>query len=107
MTRHHITKETTMKTLIAVAAALLVLPGLAWAGPKTITLTVSNMTCATCPITVKHALTKVEGVSKAVIDFDKKEAVVTFDEARTSTAALIKATTDAGFPSAVKGNEKK
>jgi len=96
-----------MKTLIAVAGALLVLANPAWAGPQTITLTVSNMTCATCPITVKHALTKVEGVSKAVIDFDKKEAVVTFDDAGTSTAALIKATTDAGFPSAVKGHEKK
>jgi mercuric ion binding protein len=103
----HTIKETTMKTLIAVAGALLVLANPAWAGPQTITLTVSNMTCATCPITVKHALTKVEGVSKAVIDFDKKQAMVTFDDARTSTAALIKATTDAGFPSAVKGHEKR
>ncbi len=96
-----------MKTLIAVAAALLVLAGTAWAGPTTITLTVSNMTCATCPITVKRALTKVEGVSKAVVDFDRKQAVVTFDDAKTSAAALIKATTDAGFPAAVKSNEKK
>ncbi len=96
-----------MKTLIAVAAALLVLPGLAWAGPKTITLTVSNMTCATCPITVKHALTKVEGVSKAVIDLEKKQAVVTFDDAKTSAAALIKATKAAGFPAAFKSDEKK
>jgi mercuric ion binding protein len=96
-----------MKALIAVAAALLVLAGTAWAGPKTITLTVSNMTCATCPITVKRALTKVEGVSKAVVDFDRKQAVVTFDDAKTSAAALIKATTDAGFPAAVKSSEKK
>lgn len=96
-----------MKTLIALAVALLVLANPAWAGPQTITLTVSNMTCTTCPITVKRALTKVEGVSKAVIDFDKKQAMVTFDDARTSAAALIKATTDAGFPSAVKGNDKK
>jgi mercuric ion binding protein len=58
-------------------------------------------------MTVKHALTKVEGVSKAVIDFDKKQAVVSFDDAKTGAAALIKATTDAGFPSVVKGNEKK
>lgn len=96
-----------MKTLIAVASALMFVASPAWAGPKTITLKVSNMTCATCPITVKHALTKVEGVSKAVIDFDKKQAVVTFDDGKTSPAVLIKATTDAGFPSAVKGNEKK
>jgi len=60
------------------------------------------MTCATCPITVKMALTKVEGVSKAAVDFDKKEAVVTFDDAKTNAAALVKATTDAGYPSVVK-----
>jgi mercuric ion binding protein len=65
------------------------------------------MTCAACPITVKQALTKVDGVSKAAIDFDKKEAVVTFDDAKTSAAALIKATTDAGYPSTVKGAAKK
>jgi mercuric ion binding protein len=107
MTRDHITKETTMKTVIAVAAALLVLASPAWAGPKTITLTVSNMTCATCPITVKRALTKVGGVSKAVVDFDRKQVVVAFDDAKTSAAALIKATTDAGFPAAVKRDEKR
>ena len=53
-----------MKTLIAVAVALLMLANPAWAGPRTITLTVSNMICATCPIVVKRALTKVEGVKQ-------------------------------------------
>lgn len=96
-----------MKTPLSVAAALLFLASPALAGPKTVTLTVSNMTCAACPITVKQALTKVDGVSKAAIDFDKKEAVVTFDDAKTSAAALIKATTDAGYPSTVKGAPKK
>ena len=60
------------------------------------------MTCVTCPLTVKMALTKVEGVSKAAVDFDKKEAVVTFDDAKTNAAALVKATMDAGYPSVVK-----
>ena len=56
---------------------------------------------------MKMALTKVEGVSKAAVDFDKKEAVVTFDDAKTTAAALVKATTDAGYPSTVKGTEKR
>jgi mercuric ion binding protein len=107
MTQGQILKETTMKTLLSVATALLLLASPALAGPKTVTLTVSKMTCAACPITVKQALTKVDGVSKAAIDFDKKEAVVTFDDAKTSAAALIKATTDAGYPSTVKGAAKK
>jgi mercuric ion binding protein len=43
----------------------------------------------------------------AAILASKKEAVVTFDDAKTSAAALIKATTDAGYPSAVKETGKK
>jgi mercuric ion binding protein len=95
-----------VKKLLLVAIASLVWAMPAWAGSKTVTLTVSNMTCATCPLTVKMALTKVEGVSEAAVDFEKKEAVVTFDDAKTSAAALIKATTDAGYPSAVKPAQK-
>jgi mercuric ion binding protein len=96
-----------MKKLLCAAVAVFVLASPVWAGSKTVTLTVSNMTCVTCPLTVKMALTKVEGVSKAAVDFDKKEAVVTFDDAKTNAAALVKATTDAGYPSAVKQTEKR
>ena len=96
-----------MKTRLSVATALLLLASSASAAPKTVTLIVSKMTCATCPITVKQALIKVEGVSKAAVDFDRKVAVVTFDDAKTTAAALVKATTDAGYPSTVKGAEKK
>jgi mercuric ion binding protein len=60
------------------------------------------MTCAACPITVKKVLTKVEGVSKVDVTFDKLEAVVTFDDARTNVQVLTKATTNAGYPSSVK-----
>ena len=96
-----------MKKILCAAVAMLVLAGPVSAESKTVTLNVSNMTCVTCPLTVKLALTKVEGVSKAAVDFDKKEAVVTFDDAKTNATALIKATTDAGYPSAVKQTEKK
>ncbi len=91
-----------MKKLLCAAVAVFVFASPVWAGSKTVTLTVSNMTCVTCPLTVKMALTKVEGVSKAAVDFDKKEAVVTFDDAKTNAAALVKATMDAGYPSVVK-----
>jgi mercuric ion binding protein len=90
-----------MKTLLSAAAALLLFTGPAWAAPKTVTLAVPGMTCAACPITVKKALTKVEGVTKVDVDFDKKQAVVTFDDTKTTVAALMKATKDAGYPSTV------
>lgn len=72
------------------------------AEPKTVALSVSGMTCSTCPIAVKKSLTRVPGVSNAAVSFEKSEAVVTFDDAKTSVDALVKATTDAGYPSAVK-----
>lgn len=66
---------------------------------QTATLDVRNMTCELCPVTVKKSLEKVSGVSQARIDFAKKTATVTFDAEKTSTAALVKATTEAGYPS--------
>ncbi|MCR3870572.1 mercury resistance system periplasmic binding protein MerP, partial [Pseudomonas aeruginosa] len=73
-----------------------------WAASQIITLSVPGMTCAACPITVKKALTKVEGVTKAEVSYEKREAIVTFDDAKTSAQALTKATEDAGYPSSVK-----
>jgi mercuric ion binding protein len=84
------------------ATILLVLAGAAAAATRTVTLAVQNMTCAVCPITVKKALNKVAGVTKTEVSLERKEAVVTFDDAKTSVAALIQATTDAGYPSTVK-----
>lgn len=70
-----------------------------WAATKTVTLNVPGMTCPTCPITIKKALNKVPGVSKVAVSYEKKQAIVTFDDARTDAKALMKATTDAGYPS--------
>jgi mercuric ion binding protein len=60
------------------------------------------MNCAACPITVKKALVKVEGVDKVEVSFDKREAVVTFDDAKAAVGQLTRATTEAGYPSTVK-----
>lgn len=70
--------------------------------PQTLTLDVQKMTCALCPLTVSAALEKVSGVTKANVDFWGKTATVTFDPDKTNADALIKATTDAGYPSSVK-----
>ena len=72
-----------------------------FAANKTVTLSVPGMTCAACPITVKKALGRVNGVIKTQIEYDKKEAVVTFDDTKTAVTALTKATADAGYPSKV------
>ena len=91
-----------MKKLVALVALAATLATPAWAAVQTVTLSVPGMTCAACPITVKKALTKVEGVSQVDVSFDKREAVVTFDDAKTTIQKLTEATTNAGYPSSVK-----
>ena len=85
------------KLLTAILLAVLTIP--VWAASKTITLSVPTMDCPVCPITVKKALTKIAGVSQTVVNFDKRQAVVTFDDTKTSIDALTHATKDAGYPS--------
>ncbi len=87
------------KLLIALTAAV-AFP--VFAVTQTATLDVQNMTCSACPITVKKALTKVPGVTKAEVNFDKRQAVVTFDGTKTNVEALTKATANAGYPATVK-----
>jgi mercuric ion binding protein len=87
-----------MKKLF-VCLALIALATPAWATMKTVTLSVPGMNCATCPITVKKALGKVDGVTKTEVNLEKRAAVVTFDDTRTNLEALTRATGDAGYPS--------
>lgn len=91
-----------MKKLAILAALAATLAAPAWAATRSVTLSVPGMTCAACPITVKKALTRVEGVERAEVSFESREAVVTFDDAKTNDQALTKATEDAGYPSTVK-----
>ena len=84
------------------ALGLLAAPA-AFAGEKTVTLAVQNMDCASCPITVRASLEAVPGVEKVVVSLADKTAIVTFDDAKTALPALISATTNAGYPSALKG----
>lgn len=91
-----------MKKLLPVVALIAAFAAPVWATTQTVTLSVPGMTCSTCPITVKQALSRVAGVQKTEVSSEKKEAVVTFDDAKTNVQALAKATTDAGYPSSVK-----
>jgi mercuric ion binding protein len=91
------------KLLMAAGAALLMnVNGAFAAQPQTVTLDVKNMYCDLCPVTVRKSLERVPGVAEAKVDFSQKTAMVKFDPDKVSVPALVKATTDAGFPSAVR-----
>lgn len=88
----------------ALLTAALLVAGSASAAPQTATLSVPAMSCASCPVTIKAALSKVPGVASVKSDLAKRQTTVVFDDAKTDLAALSKATADAGFPSTpVKG----
>lgn len=89
-------KKIALLTLLALTSLT------AFAKPQTVTLEVPTMNCVTCPFTVKKALQKVDGISKAEVTFETKLAVVTFDDKKATLDALIEATTNAGYPSTLK-----
>lgn len=85
-------------------ALILVAIGVASVAPasaaeRTVTLAVDNMTCELCPPIVKKSLARVHGVAKAEVSPETHRAVVTFDDDKTTVAALVSATTNAGYPS--------
>ncbi len=72
---------------------------------KTITFDVEQMTCATCPIAVRKAMLRVNGVDKVEVDLKNKLAIVTFDSSRTTPTEIGQSSTDVGFPATVRGSE--
>jgi mercuric ion binding protein len=65
---------------------------------QTARFTVDRMTCATCPITVRTAMSGVKGVSTVTVDFDTKMATVTFDPTVATVSQIAAASQNAGFP---------
>ena len=81
--------------------ALASLSASAWSAQKTVTLSIPSMDCAACPITVKQALAKVDGIMAVSSNLDKRQTTVTFDDAKVSPALITETTKNAGFPSTV------
>ena len=82
----------------ALAVALLT-SGAAVAAERTVTLKVGQMTCATCGPIVRKSLARLPGVKQVGVSMERKTATVVYDDAKVSVGALVKATTNAGFPS--------
>ena len=81
---------------------LVLLSAASAAETKTVVLDVPGMTCKFCPITIRKALEKVPGVTKAKAEFDTKTATVTYEPDKATLEDLLKATADAGYPSKLK-----
>jgi len=94
-----------MKKLIAVLVATALSASTALAEElRKVTLDVTKMDCAVCPITVRKAVEKVHGVASAKVDFAGKRTQVVFDPNKASVDALTNttATTDSCYPTHVR-----
>jgi mercuric ion binding protein len=85
----------------AIVSVLFALSSPLWAATKSVTLAVPGMTCPTCPVTIKKALMKEQGVASVTVRYEKKELIVSFDDAKTTPDAIMKSTAAVGFPSQI------
>jgi len=72
---------------------------------KTVTLEVDDMTCNMCPITVKKALRKVDGVKDVKAKYEGGGAgwaKITYDPQLVDIDTLTLTTEEAGYPSRLK-----
>jgi mercuric ion binding protein len=93
-----------MKILSAIAlTASLLSASAVFAAEQSVTLNVANATCELCGPIVKRALSNVPGVLKVDVSEATGAAIakVRFDDSQTNVAALITATTNAGYPSSI------
>lgn len=90
------------KSSVSAFALMFLMAGTVKAASQSVRLEIRNMTCPVCPLTVKKALSNVDGVQQVEIDYGTKMATVIFDDAMTTTEKLTEATANAGYPSTVK-----
>jgi len=91
--------------LLAVAGMLMTSTAALAVELKTVTLSVDKMTCNMCPIRVKKALRKVDGVSEVSAKYEGDGigwAMVTYDSTKVKIEDLTFATEQAGYPSRLK-----
>ncbi len=65
---------------------------------QTVSLNIERMSCALCPLTVRKAMERVDGVQHVDVDYDTKTATVTFDDTKTTATDVAQASTDVGYP---------
>jgi mercuric ion binding protein len=95
--REDLAMNRTLSALVLAAVVSAASP--AMAAEKSVTLAVDNMYCSACPHIVKQSLAKVAGVGEVAVSYEKKTAIVSYDDQKTTVAALTAATTNAGYPS--------
>ena len=83
--------------ILTVAFLLAVLVGSAFAKDAKTEIKISGMTCGACAVSVKSALTRVNGVKSADVSYEKGVATVVYDDEKTNEQQLRDAIRQTGF----------
>lgn len=86
--------------LLSTLLGLLLFSGLAMAKEATAKIKVQGMTCGSCVVTVKKALTNTKGVKSADVSLEKELATVVYDNERVNDQQLREAINKTGFKAA-------
>jgi mercuric transport protein len=88
--------------LAIVALALPIAAGRSSTAERSVTLVVERMACPICAHTVQRSLKRVSGVTKVSVNLKDKTAVIIYEDTKTDVIDLISASTNVGFPAAIK-----
>ncbi len=67
------------------------------AASQTVTFAVKGMTCAGCVLSTRKVLTRLSGVTRAEVSYEKGTAVVTYDPAKVTEAQMVAAIKTLGY----------
>ena len=67
------------------------------ATPRTVTLAVKGMTCGGCVLGTRKVLTRLPGVAKADVSYEKGTAVVTYDARQVTVEQMVAAIKTLGY----------
>jgi copper chaperone CopZ len=82
---------------IAILSALVIASGLSSAKEITADIKIKGMTCGSCAIAVKKALTDTKGVKKADVSLEQKRATVIYEDSQVTEKQLRDAINKSGF----------
>jgi len=64
---------------------------------KTVRFSIAGMTCGGCVLGTRKVLTRLPGVSKADVSYEKQDAVVTFDPTKVGVEEMVAAVKTLGY----------
>jgi copper chaperone CopZ len=82
---------------IAIGIGLVLASGLVFAKEVTAEIKVQGMTCGSCVVAVKKALTDTKGVKTAEVSLEKSLATVVYEDSQVTEKQLTEAINKSGF----------